>query len=80
MFRGGTAAQALRQLSFRYGHFKLARTGILDEFFKLYQRDAEGRKPFLDWVAGDYDPDALRRDFHANRFASFINDRLLRRE
>ena len=42
--------------------------------------DGEGRKPFLDWVREDYDEAALRRDFHANGLASFINDWVLAHE
>jgi protein tyrosine/serine phosphatase len=77
MFQGGTARQALQQLSLRFGHIRQARTGILDAFFHHYARMAEGRKPFLDWVREDYDEAALRRDFHANGLASFINDWVL---
>ena len=73
LFEGGTAAQALRQLSLRYGHIRQARTGILDAFFLRYQRDGEGRKPFLRWLNEDYDREALRRDFKANGLASFID-------
>jgi protein tyrosine/serine phosphatase len=80
LFEGGTAAQALRQLSLRFGHIKQAKTGILDAFFLRYQREAEGRKPFLDWVRQDYDEADLRRDFHANGLASFINDWVLAHE
>ena len=80
MFQGGTAAQALRQLSLRYGHIRQARTGILDAFFLRFQRDAEGRLPFLDWVNQEYDPIALRRDFQAKGLASFVNDWVLARE
>ena len=80
MFEGGTAAQALRQLSLRFGHIRQAKTGILDAFFMRYQRDAEGRKPFLEWVQEDYDEAALRQDFHANGLASFINDWVLAHE
>jgi protein tyrosine/serine phosphatase len=80
MFAGGTAAEALRQLSLQFGHIKQARTGILDAFFLHFQREAEGRKPFLDWVRDDYDEVALRRDFHANGLASFINDWVLAHE
>lgn len=80
LFEGGSAADALRQLSWRYGHIKHARTGILDAFFLRYQRDGEGRKHFLDWLEQDYDEDALRRDFHANGLASFINDWILAHE
>lgn len=80
MFEGGTADDALRQLSWRFGHVKQARTGILDAFFLRYRREAEGRKAFLDWVKEDYDEAALRRDFHANGLASFINDWVLAHE
>jgi protein tyrosine/serine phosphatase len=77
MFAGGTSVEALKQLSWRFGHMRQARTGILDAFFLRYQREAEGRKPFLDWIRDDYDEAALRRDFHANGLASFINDWVL---
>ena len=50
---------------------------MLDAFFHHYAREAEGRKPFLDWVREDYDHAALQRDFHANGLASFINDWVL---
>jgi protein tyrosine/serine phosphatase len=80
LFAGGTAAEALRQLSWRFGHIRQARTGILDAFFLRYQREGEGRKSFLDWVQQDYDEAALRKDFRANGLASFINDWVLAHE
>ena len=80
MFEGGTAEQALAQLSWRYGHFNRSRTGILDAFFWRYRADAEGRLPFLDWVRDEYDEAALKRDFVAGRLSSFLTDRVLRRE
>ncbi len=80
LFEGGTAAQALRQLSWRYGHFNRSPTGILDAFFVHYATVAEGRVPFLQWVERDYDEQALRATFKASGLSSFINDRLLARE
>jgi protein tyrosine/serine phosphatase len=80
LFEGGTAAQALRQLSWRFGHFNRARTGILDAFFLRYRDEAEGRVPFLDWVRDEYDETRLRQDFVAGRLASFITDTVLHRE
>ncbi len=80
LIQGGTAKQALRQLSWRYGHIRQSKTGILDSFFHLYQRTGEGHKPFLDWVREDYDENALRAAFKAGRVAEFINARLLARE
>jgi protein tyrosine/serine phosphatase len=80
LFEGGSSADALRQLSWRFGHIRQARTGILDAFFLRYQREGEGRKPFLDWVRDDYDEAALRRDFRASGLASFVNDWVLAHE
>jgi protein tyrosine/serine phosphatase len=62
LLEGGTAAAALRQLSLRFGHFSRFRAGVLDAFFRRYARDAEGKKPFLDWLREDYDPATLRRN------------------
>ncbi|MDR3505937.1 MAG: tyrosine-protein phosphatase [Acidocella sp.] len=80
LIRGGTVEAALKQLSLRFGHIKQAKTGILDEFFRLYQRAGEGKKPFLDWVREDYDENALRAAFKAGKVAEFINAAVLRRE
>nr|WP_217429138.1 tyrosine-protein phosphatase [Acetobacter syzygii] len=80
MFEGGSAAQALGELSWRYGHFRRSRTGILDAFFLRYQAQAEGRIPFMDWVRDEYDEVALKQDFVAGRIASFLTDQVLRRE
>ncbi len=80
LFQGRAATEALAQLSWRFGHVRQSRTGILDAFFLLYARHGEGRKSFLDWVREDYDEHALRRDFHANGLASFVNDWVLAHE
>jgi protein tyrosine/serine phosphatase len=80
LFEGGTAAQALRQLSWRYGHFSRSQTGILDAFFLHYAAVAEGQTKFLDWVRDDYDEAALGKTFRAGGLSSFVSDRLLRRE
>ena len=79
LLEGGTTQAALAQLSLRYGHIRSARTGILDAFFLRYAREGEGRC-FLDWVREEYDEDSLRRDFHANGLASFVNDWVLAHE
>ena len=80
LFEGGTAAQALAQLSLRFLHFRQSKTGILDAFFLRFQAEAEGRKPFIDWVREEYDEAALQAGFHASGLASFLNDRVLARE
>lgn len=80
LFEGGSSAEALQQLSWRFGHWKSARTGILDAFFLRYAEEAEGRIPFLRWVEHEYDEAQLKQDFVAGGLASFITDRVLRRE
>ena len=80
LFEGAPVAIAIRQLSLCHLHFRQSSTGILDAFFLRYAAEAEGKKPFLDWLREDYDEDDLRAHFHANGIASFLNDRLLARE
>jgi len=80
LFEGGTAAEAMRQLSWRFGHFQRSTTGVLDAFFVHYAVVAEGRMPFIDWVHDEYDEVALRARFRAHGLSSFVNDRILARE
>lgn len=80
LLEGGSSAEALAQLSLRYGHLRRSSTGILDAFFALYAREAEGRLPFLDWVATEYDEAALRKSFLAHGLSAFLTDRVLHRE
>jgi protein tyrosine phosphatase (PTP) superfamily phosphohydrolase (DUF442 family) len=80
MFDGGSAADALGQLSLRFGHFGRSSTGILDAFFLHYQATGEGRIGFVDWVRNEYDEDVVRRGFKAGGLAKFVTDAVLRRE
>ena len=81
LHEGAPVSVAMRQLSARFGHFRFAKTGILDAFFARYRVEGEARGlPFLDWVEQVYDPAALTRDFRARAWSSFLVDRVLRRE
>ncbi|WP_376095480.1 tyrosine-protein phosphatase [Roseomonas sp. CCTCC AB2023176] len=80
LLNGGTSQQALDQLHWRFGHVSASRTGILDAFFRLYAREAEGRTPFLDWVRDAYDEAALRASFKSRGWADRLVDGVLRRE
>ncbi len=80
LLNGAGSDAAARQLSLRHLHLRHSPTGVLDAFFRLYAETGEGRIGFLDWVARDYDEEALRRRFHAGPLARFVNDRLLSRE
>lgn len=73
--------EAVAQLHLKYGHMRHAKTGILDHFFETYQRRNQAQPiDFLIWADEHYDPEALKRDFHSNRWANLFVDRLLRRE
>jgi protein tyrosine/serine phosphatase len=75
------AEEAMRQLSLRYGHFRFAKTGILDAFFERYREEGEAQGvAFLDWVERTYDPDALQREFRPRFWSDFMVDRIMRRE
>ncbi|GJE76701.1 hypothetical protein BGCPKDLD_3299 [Methylorubrum suomiense] len=81
LHEGRPVREALRQLSPRYGHFRFAKTGILDAFFATYLREGEPRgQSFTEWVETSYDPEALKRDFRAGFWSDLAVDRLLRRE
>ncbi len=80
LIEGSSSNEAKRQLSLRFGHIKQSKTGILDRFIEMWVRHGEGRKQFLQWVAEDYNEQALQESFKANPIARFINDHMLMRE
>ncbi|WP_334175241.1 sulfur transferase domain-containing protein [Pseudoxanthobacter sp.] len=78
---GRTVAEAKRQLRLVYGHMRASRAGILDAFLDRYRDEGEAKgKSLLDWVEQDYDPEALKRDFRPQKWASLFYDWILRRE
>ena len=78
---GAPLEVARKELSLRYGHFRQADTGILDAFFERYLED-NGRRPmpFFEWIDTVYDPDDLKRSFHAKGWANRLVNQVLRRE
>lgn len=79
---GQPIAQAMRQLSLRYGHVKQGKTGVLDYVFEQYlSHGAQAGLSFSQWVEdGAYDPMAIRARFTSQFWANVLVDRLLRRE
>lgn len=82
LLRGGRrAADARRQLSLRFGHFRFSKTGILDRFLEAYERDGEAKGlSFPAWAERVYDPAALKAEFRPRFWSSLLGDRLIRRE
>ncbi len=72
---------AISQLSLKYGHFRFAKTGILDAFFELYlKQGATKGMRFLEWVEKVYDPAELERSFRPSFWADLLVDRIIHRE
>jgi protein tyrosine/serine phosphatase len=81
LLQGRPPELALAQLSWRFGHLRQSRTGILDAFFEEYAAAARrSGKPFLDWLREDYDEAALRERFQSRPWADRLMDQVLRRE
>ncbi len=78
---GEPIAEAVKQLSLRFGHIRQADTGILDAFFERYLADcAKTPIAFFDWVQTLYDAAELQRTFQAKGWANGIVNAVLRRE
>lgn len=73
--------QAVQQLSWKYGHLRQSKTGILDHFFECFLATG-GRSvdEFYAWVENGYDPVAMKAGFLSRRWANVVMDKLLRRE
>jgi protein tyrosine phosphatase (PTP) superfamily phosphohydrolase (DUF442 family) len=81
LHEGVPMADAIHQLSFKFGHIRQADTGVLDAFFERYLSDTRDRPmSFFDWVETVYDPDELKSSFQANGLANRIVNSVLRRE
>ena len=74
------AREAAKQLAWKYGHVKQAKTGLLDAFFAAYFPYEDRGIAFFDWVDEIYDPDAITRDFKAKGWAVRLTDSILHRE
>jgi uncharacterized protein (TIGR01244 family) len=78
--------EALEQLTYKYGHVRHGKTGVLDHFFDIYKQAAEkdGVTPtaehFLAWVENDYDKDEVQKGFKDQWWGTLLTDKILRRE
>lgn len=79
--KGVSVETALKQLSLKYLHVRGAQTGIMRFMLERFEAETTSTgKPLLEWVREDYDPAALAADYKSGVAASFVADRLLRRE
>lgn len=72
---------AQKQLNARYGHFKHAETGILDQFFDQYAEYTKNNSiPFQEWLDNGYDRPNLKASFKSSYWSTILVDKILRRE
>ncbi|MBI1366303.1 MAG: protein tyrosine phosphatase [Alphaproteobacteria bacterium] len=78
---------AIGQLSFRYGHVRAGKTGVIDKFFDDYLAyaaakglDLSSADAFFDWVDREYDPETTKKTFLATWWGNLLVDRILNRE
>ena len=79
--------EALDQLSFKYGHVKAGKTGVIDAAFDRYSAyakekglslsDADG---FFRWVDSEYDPAEVKASFRSKGWGDLLTEVVLRRE
>ncbi len=79
--------EALDQLSFKYGHVKAGKTGVIDAAFARYLAYAKEKgislsdvDAFFDWVDRDYDPAEVKASFHSKGWGDLLTEVILRRE
>lgn len=78
---GHAVPEAMQELDWRYGHFKQAKTGVLDFFLATYvARNARSPIDFLTWLNTEYDREQVEQSFHADGWASALVDHVLHRE
>ncbi len=87
LHEGVALNQALDQLSFKYGHVKAGKTGVIDAAFENYIAYAKANNipltsvdGFFDWVDRDYDPAAVKTAFRSKGWGDLLTEVILRRE
>ena len=66
VIEGRPMVEARKMLAAKYLHFKWSRTGILDYILDQYEaRNAQSPIGFEEWIATEYDHEALQAAYHA---------------
>jgi glycosyltransferase involved in cell wall biosynthesis len=71
---------SVSELGLLYGHFKSAKTGVLDFFFETYLEERKLRQSFSNWTGTQFNRDVLQSKFNPTSFAKWFVDFVLRRE
>ncbi len=74
-------AEAVKQLSLKFGHIRQSETGVLDYFFERYMADNDAEPmTFFEWLETHYDPAEIKRTFRSQGWANVVVNRALQRE
>jgi len=68
------------ELSLKYGHVRLAKTGVLDYFFESYLRSRKYRESFCNWTETSFHAEKLQNSFVPNSLTEWVVTRILSRE
>jgi len=77
---GEPIEDAAQELHWFYGHFKSAKTGVLDHFFHTYLAERRPHQSFLSWVEHDYEKARVQASFKPVGSMAWLVDKVLRRE
>ena len=78
---GVPVEEARAQLSLKFGHFRQAKSGVLDAFFDTYLAERGTRELSLEeWIATEYDRMKIKAAFREYRTSGWFVDRVLGRE
>lgn len=87
LHEGEALDRALDQLTFKYGHVKHGKTGVIDFAFDRYISYAKDNNislsdvdAFFEWVETKYDPVQTKKEFQPTPIGTLLTDIILRRE
>ncbi|MHA7870769.1 MAG: fused DSP-PTPase phosphatase/NAD kinase-like protein [Hyphococcus sp.] len=85
--KGMPLDKAMEQLSWRYGHVKQGKTGVIDYALQQYIDYARSAgksltsiSDFFDWVDAHYDPAKTKDSFLGSWWGNMLTETILRRE
>jgi glycosyltransferase involved in cell wall biosynthesis len=71
---------AMSELSLRYGHFKSAKTGVLDHFFEAFLYSRLRQQGLMNWIRNHFERDTIQNEFKPRGVSNWLVDRVLQRE
>lgn len=79
--------EALEHLTFRYGHVRQGKTGVIDYAFQQFidyaaqeNKNIDNLDDFFHWVDHIYDPIEVKKEFLGSWWGNLLTEKILRRE